>query len=410
MATNEKASKTEQSDPSIALFLAVLISAVGSVFAGWTSQNSYWTIVSLFFSLVVCLQAYSLRRSFIVQIPFLASAIMIAPEVAVILGVQYVLLTPIFGRNGFPRLASILIGEILAGLTLYFLRQIQPPEIWIASGVVYLAIRTLISRQTAKWTGLPLDYGAISGISGFWSSVAYLLVASCIFYFDRFEVTLSYCFQMLLLSLGWIAILRAYQAASATFQNGLVSIGNLLNYAHPYTGGHSRRVAYLARETGRRLGIPEWKLDDVVHAAMLHDVGKLAVDERILEKPGRLTDEEFAVIKTHPVVGEKIVESIAEVRNFAPWIRHHHERLDGRGYPDNLPHREIPIESRLIAVLDAYDAMTGSSADGHRRLYRDPISSDAAIEELQRCVGTQFDPVVVSAFTRVVRFGQKETE
>ena len=96
------------------------------------------------------------------------------------------------------------------------------------------------------------------------------------------------------------------------------------------------------------------RLDEVVHAALLHDIGKLAVDERILEKPSKLTDEEFAVIKTHPAIGEAIVSEVLEHKPLAKWIRHHHERMDGRGYPDNLPRSEIPIESRLIAVLDAY--------------------------------------------------------
>ncbi|HLO97708.1 MAG TPA: HD domain-containing phosphohydrolase, partial [Fimbriimonas sp.] len=154
------------------------------------------------------------------------------------------------------------------------------------------------------------------------------------------------------------------------------------------------------------LGIAEWKLDQVVQAALLHDIGKIAVDERILEKPGKLTDEEFAKIKEHPGTGEFIVSSVSELAGISTWIRHHHERMDGRGYPDGLVGKQIPLESRLICVIDAYDAMTGSTSDGHRRLYRDPVSSNDAIEELVRCSGTQFDPMVVKKFRKVVAESQ----
>jgi HD-GYP domain-containing protein (c-di-GMP phosphodiesterase class II) len=101
-----------------------------------------------------------------------------------------------------------------------------------------------------------------------------------------------------------------------------------------------------------------------------------------------------------------IIAEVLEHKPLAKWIRHHHERMDGRGYPDNLPKSEIPLESRLIAVLDAYDAMTGTSADGHRRLYRDPVTSEKALEELRRCSGSQFDGRVVKAFEAVLKNGK----
>jgi putative nucleotidyltransferase with HDIG domain len=222
------------------------------------------------------------------------------------------------------------------------------------------------------------------------------------FYFERVELTQILVSTVSVTSLVWLFSLSLYQKAQSEYGKGIVALSGLLNFSHVYTGSHSRRVAYLARETGRRLRIAEWKLDYLVQAALLHDIGKIAVSEKILEKPGKLTDEEFAEIKKHPVTGQKIVANLGELKLVSHWIRHHHERFDGKGYPDHLDRRTIPVESHVISVIDAYDAMTGHSADGHRRLYRDPISSEDAIAELKRCSGTQFDPRIVKHFVRVI--------
>jgi putative nucleotidyltransferase with HDIG domain len=260
----------------------------------------------------------------------------------------------------------------------------------------------LFSSILANQTGLPLDAGAISGMWAFISTQAFVSTATALFYFEKAELTQTYWLTLSVISAVWVATMFLYQKAHNEFGRGVLALSNLLNYSHVYTGSHSRRVAYLARETGRRLRIAEWKLDYLVQAALLHDIGKIAVSEKILEKPGKLTDEEFVEIKKHPVTGQKIVANISELKIISHWIRHHHERFDGTGYPDKLEKRKIPIESNVISVIDAYDAMTGHSADGHRRLYREPISSEEAINELKRCSGTQFDPRIVKQFVRVI--------
>ncbi|MDP7422146.1 MAG: HD domain-containing phosphohydrolase, partial [bacterium] len=117
----------------------------------------------------------------------------------------------------------------------------------------------------------------------------------------------------------------------------------------------------------------------------------------ILCKPARLTKEEFEIIKQHPIIGTRIIEPIKPLQKILPGMRHHHERYDGRGYPDGLKGREIPLFGRIISVADTYDAMTSD------RSYRKGLSSDIALEEIQTCAGTQFDPMVVEAFFRVVR-------
>ncbi len=180
----------------------------------------------------------------------------------------------------------------------------------------------------------------------------------------------------------------------------------MLQRAHPYTHGHLERVAKTAEEVARRLGLSGRRSRMVREAAVLHDIGKIAVDEALLDKPGRLTDEEMDHVRKHAEWGAEILEPVRGFKEMLPWIRHHHERPDGRGYPSGLQDRDIPIESKIIAVVDAYDAMTGSEIPGAKRTYRDSMSVEQALEELSQCAGTQFDPAVVSAFRNVVMEGR----
>lgn len=183
----------------------------------------------------------------------------------------------------------------------------------------------------------------------------------------------------------------------AVYYETITALSQMLQHAHPYTHGHLDRVARTAEEVARALGLGPARARLVRQAAVLHDIGKIAVDDRVLDKPGKLTDEEFAHVRRHAEWGAEILRPAESFAPLIPWIRHHHERMDGTGYPDRIPGDRIPIESRIIAVVDAFDAMTGTE-DSHRRAYREPMSDDAAIAELRRCAGTQFDPEVVDAF------------
>ena len=166
----------------------------------------------------------------------------------------------------------------------------------------------------------------------------------------------------------------------------------LVDMRDRYTGGHSTRVAEYAREISIRLGLDDTQLDTVVTAASLHDVGKIGVTDPVLLKNGRLTEEEFGEIKKHPEWGWMVLRNIEGLREAALVVLHHHERLDGRGYPGNLKGDAIPLGSRIIAVADTYDAMTTT------RPYRTAMPVEAAIEELIRSVGTQLDGDAVYAF------------
>ncbi|MDZ4277621.1 MAG: HD-GYP domain-containing protein [Dehalococcoidia bacterium] len=162
------------------------------------------------------------------------------------------------------------------------------------------------------------------------------------------------------------------------------------------TFGHVRRVSGYALAVGKRLGLPPAELRALVLAAEMHDVGKISIPTSILAKPGPLTDEEFAVVKTHTERGHAIAERVQALRSLAPVIRAHHERLDGSGYPDGLAGDEIPLLARIVAVADTYDAITS------RRPYREAKGHVEAMAELFREKGVRLDPRCVDAFTAAV--------
>ncbi|MBR5110574.1 MAG: response regulator [Clostridia bacterium] len=153
-----------------------------------------------------------------------------------------------------------------------------------------------------------------------------------------------------------------------------------------YTHGHSSRVAKYAREIAARAGFSEAEQDAIYMMGLLHDVGKIGISDAIINKAGRLTDGEFAQIKTHPAVGAEILEKITDLPELKTGARWHHERYDGRGYPDGLAGEEIPEVARIIAVADTYDAMTSN------RSYRGQLPQAQVRAEIARCSGSQFDP------------------
>src|SRR5262249_19115253 len=165
-----------------------------------------------------------------------------------------------------------------------------------------------------------------------------------------------------------------------------------LSERSPELGGHGSNVAALAEATARRLGLGRDELEVVRHAAELHDVGKVAIPDDILGKAGPLTEEEWSFIRRHPVAGERIIAAAPSLGAVARLVRASHERWDGTGYPDRLGGDDIPLGARIIAVADAFDAMTSG------RPYRAAVSQAEAVAELRACAGSQFDAIVVEAF------------
>jgi diguanylate cyclase (GGDEF)-like protein/PAS domain S-box-containing protein len=162
------------------------------------------------------------------------------------------------------------------------------------------------------------------------------------------------------------------------------------------TEGHAERVHDSIETTGRRVGLSEHQISDLRLFAQFHDIGKVGIPDQILFKNGRLSGEEWAIMRTHCEIGYRIAHSAPDLHPIADWILKHHENWDGSGYPLKLSREEIPIECRILAVADAFDAMTND------RPYRKALPIDAAIEEISRCAGTQFDPYIVEIFTESV--------
>ena len=174
------------------------------------------------------------------------------------------------------------------------------------------------------------------------------------------------------------------------------SMQNAMEEKDYYTAGHTMRVTEYAVMVGKEMELAEDDLTVLRRAAQFHDIGKLVIDLSCIQKPGKLTDEEWLLIKKHPSVGANIIEPLGFMEREQFIIRHHHERMDGKGYPDGLAGDDLDLLTRILIVVDSYDAMTS------RRNYRRNLSMEEAVEELYRCSGSQFDSDTVSCFSRAI--------
>lgn len=181
----------------------------------------------------------------------------------------------------------------------------------------------------------------------------------------------------------------------------ILAFSNAISARDKYTSRHSHLVANFAYHIARQLGISSKEIQLLYWASMLHDVGKIGISEDILNKKDNLTVEESQIIRQHTVIGAKILEPLKSIKEIIPIIYHHHERFDGNGYPDRLKGQEIPLLSRIIAVADAFEAMTSE------RSYRDKMQPEVALSNIKLNSGTQFDPKIVKCFEDVYKKGNK---
>jgi uncharacterized domain HDIG len=187
----------------------------------------------------------------------------------------------------------------------------------------------------------------------------------------------------------------AYSKLNMTYKNTILAISKAIDARDQYTAGHSERVAKIALAIGQALNLPKEQLETLELSALFHDVGKIGIPDYILNKPARLTDEEFNKIKEHPSIGVDILKTIDFLSQALPIILHHHERFDGGGYPEGIKGINIPFESRIICVADSYDTMTSD------RPYRNGLPHEVAVSELLKNRDIQFDSNVVDAFFKV---------
>jgi putative nucleotidyltransferase with HDIG domain len=192
-------------------------------------------------------------------------------------------------------------------------------------------------------------------------------------------------------------LMDSYRRLEVSSLEAIESLNATVDAKDPYTAGHSARVQRIALAVAGELRLAPERLDAVRFGGLFHDIGKIAVPDSILTKPGPLDDNEFAAIKRHPANGAEIVSHFSRLHEAVPLIRHHHERWDGTGYPDRLAGEAIPLEACVIGLADAWDAMTTD------RPYRPAMSVEEAAAEVRSCRGTQFSPVVVDAFFAAFR-------
>ncbi len=180
------------------------------------------------------------------------------------------------------------------------------------------------------------------------------------------------------------------------FLSSIRALANAIEARDQYTRGHSERVTEYSVKIAERMKIDKDELEKIRYAALLHDIGKINVKEGILNKPGKLTDEEFKIMSQHPVYGARIMEPVEEFRQMLPYMYHHHEKYNAGGYPEGLSGEDIPLASRILAVADSFDAMTSN------RPYRKSLSIEHAVSEIEKNSGTQFDPRVVTVFKDIL--------
>lgn len=190
---------------------------------------------------------------------------------------------------------------------------------------------------------------------------------------------------------------ESYLRLNSSYQNTVMALSSAVDARDSYTSGHSERVTKLSMALGKRMYLSKNQLENLELAARFHDIGKLGIPDSILMKAGKLTCDEFEVIKSHPQIGVSILGNIEFLKDAIPIILHHHERFCGGGYPSGIQSYDIPLESRIIALADTYDAMTSD------RPYRKGLSHEATLDEIRKNKGVQFDPEIVECFLLMFR-------
>lgn len=263
----------------------------------------------------------------------------------------------------------------------------------------------LVSAGVALKTGMSVkDTLQVLNLGSYWVSLVVLALLGLVM---GYLLALGSWAGLLLLVLPFALArqtFRVYLELSEAYTTTVRSLVAAIEAKDPYTRGHSERVAVLSRALAERMNRPVAEVELVERAALLHDVGKIGVSIATLTSPSPLTAEEYREVRNHPAIGSSLLESVEFLSDTVPIVRHHHEHMDGAGYPDGLSGDEIPYLSRMLATVDAYDAMTSD------RAYRPAMSDNEAIAEMIRVAGQQLDPSVVNALAALLLERQRSGE
>lgn len=277
--------------------------------------------------------------------------------------------------NPFDTIAHILIAgvafssvNLLLGVSLASLRTGAPfGRVWSIS--ISNVLTGLVALVPLGWL-----MAEIAVKVGLWASFLFLVPL----YLARYSFT-------------------KYAETRELFFGTVSALSQAIDAKDGFTRGHADRVSRIAGAIARHMGLPERQIEEIELAGLLHDIGKIGVEDRILMKPSRLDPDEQELMRRHPIYGASILEPSVSLRPLVPLVRYHHENYDGSGYPEGLKGDEIPLGSRIIIVADAYEAMTSD------RIYRKAVGHERAMEQLNRYKGVQFDPVIVRALERLVQ-------
>ncbi|GLC30524.1 HD-GYP domain-containing protein [Clostridium omnivorum] len=276
-------------------------------------------------------------------------------------------------------------------------------QIMLFSVIVFSLNTLIISKLSSLATNKKIFYCIISNFKLLLINTIAMIPFGIILAFAFYK----YTYLGVLLILAPILLVRytlsLYVDSKTKFVQTVDALMRAMEARDKYTEGHSQRVAELASKIAKELGYSEWKIEQLNIASLLHDVGKIGIDDNILNKPGKLTDEEYETIKKHPEIGYNILKDINGLENIISIARHHHERYDGKGYPDGKNAEELSFDVFIIQLADAVDAMATD------RPYRKALSENEILEELKRHSGTQFHPKVVEAYLRIAE-KQKKAE
>lgn len=231
-------------------------------------------------------------------------------------------------------------------------------------------------------------------IAAFYFSNTPISIAAALLYSEQRPYTILILIPSLIMA---NQTLRWYHSLHTQTVETLNVLADIIDERDPYTYSHSLRVAEYSRKIAQELNLPSDVVNEIETAGRVHDVGKITIQDSILRKPEKLTKKEYDAIKEHPVVAHRILKNLKPYKNGVKYVLYHHERIDGKGYPEGISGTTIPLGARILAVADCYDAMTSD------RPYRKALPQTVAVEELRKYSDTQFDPVIVKAFIEVLK-------
>ena len=385
-----KARKVAQILMALSAMLLLIGEVLGEQFYGVATPVGFWMAricnFVVFITMLLIIQAFTMYLTDMVRIDFelpvpkrlyVTAGLILVGEALVIISQFTGLYYTFDAMNVYHRSSAYAVSYIFPLLALLLLlsvilqyRKQMRPRIWVTMAL--FAVVPLIASIIQLFTyGIYLTDMATVG----------MVVVLYLFALADINITLERAKER------EVQLLKADQEhTQKLFSETAIALVSAIDAKDAYTHGHSSRVADYSKMIAAECGKDENECDDIYYAALLHDVGKIGIPDYIINKQGKLTPEEYDMIKSHPVVGHQILSQISDFPYLAIGARHHHERFDGAGYPDGLKGQDIPELARIISVADAYDAMTSN------RSYRRQLPQEAVRDEFVRCSGSQFDP------------------